>query len=1007
MPEIPGSVSVTGFVAPTDSADTYPSHSEEYGKGGYRSVGTVTDRDAIPAARRKAGMVVKVLANKMEYILGAGLGNGDWEKNPYGTMELGAYSELEALNGSQLVDGSMFFCRYRESQAYGGSGHFYFSSSSTITADGAMVLQPADNSGRFHRVWEGEPINILWFGAKPTKLVSGTLTPAGTFDNSVPINAAINWARTPTIGPTDVRASVFIPAGDFWISESIVNRYRVDVIGLGCVFSDSEFPTHTTSSTGLISGASRLFLASGADCPMMTWDLSDASQRYTFAYPDDPILITATVTIASPGVITATAHGLTVGRRVGFTTSGALPTGITASTIYYVQSVPTADTLTISATSGGAVINTSGSQSGTHTLIKDPTPKYVAGNTIRGINFYGNGDNQTRYDCHILDLAYAWNVKIDNCYLGRPKGYMIFARDCNTLDITDSYGNGNSNITSKGVFLFSCADGFMSQSKFGGCAGPALWVCGLYGWQQQYSANFLYNNFKDDYTVSGIASDELTIGTHDFETGMPVELSAASGATLPTFTAYPLIPPDSRIFWAIKVSSTKIKLAYSYEDAIGGTALAITGGSGTYYAWHGAAAGAYLSGGANNNIIIANRCDQNQNFGIALNNATENSVTANLCNLNGFNSLTGTSEGTTSAGVYLRNGSKNNVVVGNSMKDWGVYAQTYGIWVDANCGKNYIGQNAFKADSAQVDTLLSSTGNTTETAVVNKTGSTAVMQVPAGVTVYADATGSPLTIARSDVAGEWKLEMSSVTSVMRIKNSYLGNTAISLNSSGSESTLVLGSTASAVAPRNSFLYGEQASTFSGTNIAAGDLYIIAGTGTGNSTSGGKIRIQFPVVGASGTTVQSLSEKAAFMREGGLILHALSAAPTLGLAAGAIYANSTDSLFYGRLGTAWHTMSSPNVIGVSNISVDASATFTFAPLVSRWKQVLTAPITANRTVTLSTSFAQRGTQAFFTRTAASTGAFNWDIGGLKNLAVGQWCEVGYDGSAWVLLQFGSL
>ena len=75
MPEIPGSVSVTGFVAPTDSADTYPSHSEEYGKGGYRSVDTLTDRDAIPAARRKAGMVVKVLSNKMEYILGAGLGN--------------------------------------------------------------------------------------------------------------------------------------------------------------------------------------------------------------------------------------------------------------------------------------------------------------------------------------------------------------------------------------------------------------------------------------------------------------------------------------------------------------------------------------------------------------------------------------------------------------------------------------------------------------------------------------------------------------------------------------------------------------------------------------------------------------------------------------------------------------------------------------------------------------------------------------------------------------------
>ena len=106
----------------------------------------------------------------------------------------------------------------------------------------------------------------------------------------------------------------------------------------------------------MISGASRIRLADGANCPMMVWDLSDAigAARYTFAYTDDGITMTSTVTIASPGVITATAHGLTVGRRVGFTTTGALPTGISPLTIYYVASVPTADTLTISATRAGS-----------------------------------------------------------------------------------------------------------------------------------------------------------------------------------------------------------------------------------------------------------------------------------------------------------------------------------------------------------------------------------------------------------------------------------------------------------------------------------------------------------------------------------------------------------------------------------------------------------------------------------------------------------------------------
>lgn len=92
---------------------------------------------------------------------------------------------------------------------------------------------------------------------------------------------------------------------------------------------------------------------------------------------------------------------------------------------------------------------------------------------------------------------------------------------------------------------------------------------------------------------------------------------------------------------------------------------------------------------------------------------------------------------------------------------------------------------------------------------------------------------------------------------------------------------------------------------------------------------------------------------------------------------------------------------------ATISVDASATFTFLPTSGTMTRVLTAPITANRTVTLSTTSAKNGQIARFTRTSASTGAFNWDIGGLKSLTVGQWCEVGFDGSAWVLLQYGSL
>lgn len=83
---------------------------------------------------------------------------------------------------------------------------------------------------------------------------------------------------------------------------------------------------------------------------------------------------TATLTIASPCVATKSAHGFVVGDRLVFTTTGSLPTGLTIGRSVFVTSVPTADTFTFSYTRGGSEINTSGSQSGTHTVTRPKLP---------------------------------------------------------------------------------------------------------------------------------------------------------------------------------------------------------------------------------------------------------------------------------------------------------------------------------------------------------------------------------------------------------------------------------------------------------------------------------------------------------------------------------------------------------------------------------------------------------------------------------------------------------
>lgn len=92
---------------------------------------------------------------------------------------------------------------------------------------------------------------------------------------------------------------------------------------------------------------------------------------------------TFTVTIASPAVFTFTSHGLTENDSVQFTTTGALPTGLVASTTYYVIAAGlTANTFRVSATYGGSAVNTTGSQSGVHTLFKT-TPVAVGVNDTK------------------------------------------------------------------------------------------------------------------------------------------------------------------------------------------------------------------------------------------------------------------------------------------------------------------------------------------------------------------------------------------------------------------------------------------------------------------------------------------------------------------------------------------------------------------------------------------------------------------------------------------------
>lgn len=108
------------------------------------------------------------------------------------------------------------------------------------------------------------------------------------------------------------------------------------------------------------------------------WLRCDGSNKSRSAYPAlFALLVTAqgftaqtfTVTIASPGVVTKTGHGLNTDDRLRLTTTGALPTGLAAGSEYFVKKID-ANTFNLAATPGGTSIVTTGTQSGVHSYTK-------------------------------------------------------------------------------------------------------------------------------------------------------------------------------------------------------------------------------------------------------------------------------------------------------------------------------------------------------------------------------------------------------------------------------------------------------------------------------------------------------------------------------------------------------------------------------------------------------------------------------------------------------------
>lgn len=147
----------------------------------------------------------------------------------------------------------------------------------------------------------------------------------------------------------------------------IIQAYAGASAPIGWLLCDGSAVSRTSYSL-LFSVLSTTY---GAGDGSTTFNLPNLTGRTPVGAKAATSLGTATITIAAPGVVTTSAHGLATGQIVYFTTTGALPTGLAAATRYFAI-VLTATTFTL-ATSlanalAGTAITTSGTQSGTHTV---------------------------------------------------------------------------------------------------------------------------------------------------------------------------------------------------------------------------------------------------------------------------------------------------------------------------------------------------------------------------------------------------------------------------------------------------------------------------------------------------------------------------------------------------------------------------------------------------------------------------------------------------------------
>lgn len=200
----------------------------------------------------------------------------------------------------------------------------------------------------------------------------------GTTNDAPAIQAAIDSGVPLDFGDSSntylIQSTLDLSAGNIWMTGSgatidatgITTGNKWAMKAVGGLNATTSLLTATASAASY-----SVTVASASGFVADDWVLLASNDLYE--QYDSVVSSTVTISIASPAVVTWSAHGLSNGKPVTFSTTGSLPTGLTAGVQYYIVNAAT-NTFQVSATYGGTAINTSGTQSGVQTATSNTYP---------------------------------------------------------------------------------------------------------------------------------------------------------------------------------------------------------------------------------------------------------------------------------------------------------------------------------------------------------------------------------------------------------------------------------------------------------------------------------------------------------------------------------------------------------------------------------------------------------------------------------------------------------